>query len=107
MLDMITHLYKTYAVISNTEWLANDNRFRESYALIDPIEVVWRHIDDVVTYANASSTPYSTKQVVNNAYQLVFNMGIFAADCREWNKWSAVYKTLPHLKVFFATAHRE
>ena len=30
MLDMLTHLYKTYAVITNTYWLANDKRFREA-----------------------------------------------------------------------------
>ena len=52
-------------------------------------------------------TPYSTKQVVKNAYQLVFNTGIFVSDCWEWNKRAAVDKTLPHLKVFFDTTHRE
>ena len=31
----------------------------------------------------------------------------FAADCREWNKRSSDSKTLPHLKGFFAAAHRE
>ena len=45
--------------------------------------------------------------MVKNAYQLVFNTGIFAANCREWNKRAAVEKMLPHLKVFFSAAHRE
>ena len=44
---------------------------------------------------------------MDNAYQLVFNMDIFAAYCQEWNKRAADDKTLPHLKVFFAAAHRE
>ena len=44
---------------------------------------------------------------MDNAYQLIFNMGIFTADSREWNKRAADDKTLPHLKVFFAAAHRE
>ena len=44
---------------------------------------------------------------MDNAYQLVFNTGIFAADFREWNKQAAADKTLPHIKVFFAAAHRE
>ena len=81
-LYLLTHLYKTYSVISNADWLANDKRFCEAYAPTFPIEVAWRHIDDAVAYANAGSTPYSNKQVVDNAYQLVFNTGIFAADCR-------------------------
>ena len=44
---------------------------------------------------------------MDNAYQLMFNTGIFAADCREWNKKAVENKTLPHLKVFFVAAHRE
>ena len=51
--------------------------------------------------------PYSMNQVVDNAYQLVFNTGIFAVDFLEWNKRLADDKTLLHLKVFFATSHRE
>ena len=85
----------------------NDKRSRKAYAPTDPIEVVWRQIDDKVAYGDPGSTPYSTKQVVDNAYQLVFNKGIFAADFWEWNKRAAVDKTLPHLKVFFAATHRE
>ena len=106
-LDLLTHLYETYAVISNADWLANDKRFREAYSPNAPIEVYWRQIDDAVAYTNAGSTPYSSKQVVDNVYQLVFNTGIFVADCREWNKRTADDKTLPHIKVFFADAHRE
>ena len=106
-LDMLIHLYNTYAAISNTDWLANKNRFREAYSSTDPIEVAWRHIDDAVAYTDVGSIPNSTKQVVDNAYQLVFNTGIFAADFWEWNKQVAADKTLPYLKVFLAAAHRE
>ena len=50
---------------------------------------------------------YSKKEVVDNAYQLLFYTGIFAEDCREWDKRVADNKTLPHLKVSSAAAHRE
>ena len=56
-LDLLTHLYKTYAVIFNANWLANYKRFRESYIPIISIKVVWRHINDAVAYADAGSTP--------------------------------------------------
>ena len=94
-------------MISNADWLANDKGFREVYAPTVPIEVAWWHIDEAVVYADAGYTPYSSKQVVENAYQLVFNTGVFAADCWEWNKRATDDKTLPHLKVFFVVAHRE
>ena len=80
-LDMITHLYTTYDVIINTDWLANNKLFRESHAPIDLIELVWRHIDNTVAYADAGSTRYSRKQVIGNTYHILFNTGLFAADC--------------------------
>ena len=57
-LDLLTHLYETYAVISNADWLANDKRFRKPYSPTVPIEVAWRQIDDAVAYADAGSMPY-------------------------------------------------
>ena len=36
-----------------------------------------------------------TKQVVDNAYQLVFNTGIFSDDFWEWNKRAAAEKRSP------------
>ena len=76
-LDLLTHLYETYAVNSNANWLANHKRFREAYAPTVPIEVVWQQINDAVAYDDAGSTPYSNKQVVDNAYHPVFNTGVF------------------------------
>ena len=97
----------TYAVISNVDWIENNKRFRKPYSPSVPIEVAWQQIDNAVAYADAGLTPYSSKQVTENAYQLVFNTGIFAADCREQNQQTAENKTLPDLKTFFAAAHRE
>ena len=99
-LDLLTHLYKTYDIISNANWLANDRRFCKSYSPTNPIEVVCRQINDDVAYSNAGSTTYLPKQVVDNAYQIVFNTGIFAADCREWNKRVAAEKTLSHIHFY-------
>ena len=67
-LDLLTHLYKTYTMISNADWIANNKLFREAYSPTNPIEVVWQQIDDAVEYADAGSTPYSSKKVVDNAY---------------------------------------
>ena len=39
-LDMITHFYATYAVITNSDWITNNKRFYKAYAPTDPIKVV-------------------------------------------------------------------
>ena len=107
MLDLLTHLYATYTVIYNANWLENDKRFREPYSSSVLIEVAWQQIDDAVSCADAGLTPYSNKKVVDNSYQLVFNTVIFAENCREWNQRMSDNKTLPHLKTLFAAMHRE
>ena len=64
MLDLLIHLYKTYTVISNEDWLAKYKRLCKSYAPTNPIDIFWRQINDAVAYADAGSTPYLPKQVV-------------------------------------------
>ena len=105
--DMLIHLYKTYMVITNTNWIENDKRSREAYDPIESIKLVWLQIDNTVAYANAGSTSYYNKQVVDNTYQIVFNTGVFTADCWEWNKRKEEDKNLPQLEVIFAAAHME
>ena len=70
-LDLLTHLYKMYAIFSNSDWLAKDKSFREPYLPTFLIKVAWRQIYDAIAYADAGPTPYSSKQVTDNVYQLV------------------------------------
>ena len=76
-LDLLSQLYATYALITNSNWISNDKHLCEAYAPTNPIKVVWCQTNNAPAYANARSTPYSTKQVVNNAYPIIFNTGIF------------------------------
>ena len=57
MMDPLTHIYETYTVISNIDWLANGKSFRKAYTPTNPIEVVWHQINDAVTYSDADSIP--------------------------------------------------
>ena len=93
--------------ITKADWIANDKHFRKAYAPTNTIKVVWWHIENAVTYTDAISTPYSSKQIIDNAYQLVFNTDMFASNCWKWNKRAAGNKTLRYLKIFFAASHQE
>ena len=54
-LNLLTHLYATYVVITNSYGITNEKRFCEAYAPTDPIEVFWRKVDDAVANVDASS----------------------------------------------------
>jgi hypothetical protein len=45
--------------------------------------------------------------IVNVAYTLVFNMGLFPDACRAWQSRVIAGKTWAQFKLDFATAHRE
>jgi hypothetical protein len=45
--------------------------------------------------------------IVNMAYTLVFNTGLFPDACRAWKSRAIVGKTLAQFKPDFASAHRE
>ena len=64
-------------------------------------------MENSIAYADVGLMLYSSKKVIDNTYQLVFNTGVFAANCWECNKRAAGKKTLPHIKFVFAAAHRE
>ena len=107
MMGLITHLYAMHGVIANVDLLADDKHFGEAYSPTNPIEVLWIHSNEVVVYTDSGLGPYSSNQVIDNTFQLVLNTDVFASDCQEWNKRAAGKKTLPHIKVFFATSQRE
>jgi hypothetical protein len=45
--------------------------------------------------------------IVNVAYTLVFNTGLFPDACRAWQSRAIAGKTWAQFKLDFATAHRE
>jgi hypothetical protein len=45
--------------------------------------------------------------IVNVAYTLVFNTGLFPDACRAWQSRATAAKTWAQFKIDFATAHRE
>ena len=58
----------TYADITNADWLANNKRFQEAYATTNPIEVVWKNINNEVAYARFRN------QVIDNTSPILLNM---------------------------------
>jgi hypothetical protein len=45
--------------------------------------------------------------IINVAYTLVFNTGLYPDACRAWQSRATAAKTWAQFKIDFATAHRE
>ena len=75
--DILNHMYTTYANISSTDLRNNDKVMKTAYNTNQSIEVLIEYIENAVEFAVDASTPYTAKQVVNIAYQLVYETGMF------------------------------
>jgi hypothetical protein len=106
-LQLLTHLLTYYAMIAPTELTQNYERLNAPYDTNQPIEMLFQRIQDARAFAVAGGQPYGAAMIVNVAYTLVFNTGLFPDACRAWQSRAIAGKTWLQFKLDFATAHRE
>jgi hypothetical protein len=106
-LQLLTHLLTYYAMIAPTELTQNYERLNTLYDPNQPIETLFQKIQDARAFAVAGGQPYGTAIIVNVAYTLIFNTGLFPDACRSWQSRAIAEKTWAQVKLDFATAHRE
>ena len=107
VLEILTHLFTTYAQISPGDLALNETRMKTDYDPNLPIERLFQQIEDAVAYADHGNDPIPAVTVTNRAYTLVFKTGIFVDDCKEWKRLTPLQKTWIYFKTFFARAHQE
>jgi hypothetical protein len=94
-------------MIAPTELTHNYERLNAPYDLNQPIEMLFQKMQDARAFAVAGGQPYGTAMIVNVAYTLVFNTGLFPNPCRAWKSRVIAGKTWAQFKLDFGTAHRE
>jgi hypothetical protein len=105
--QLLTHLLTYYAMIAPTELTQNYERLNTPYDPNLPIETLFQQIQDARAFAVAGGQPYGAAMIINVAYTLVFNTGLFPDACRVWQSRAIAGKTWAQFKIDFATAHRE
>jgi hypothetical protein len=105
--QMLNHLYAQYVHISAADLQDNDVTFKAPYDPNMPIEMLFNQIKNGMDYAAAGLSPYSTEQVMNNAFQLIYATGMFVDDCKIWKRHGTTYKTWDQFKTNFALVHQE
>ena len=95
---MLTFLFKQYGKITPQALALNNKKFEKDWDPTPPIELLINQIDSCQEFATDGGQPYSTEQIINNAYNLVFKSGLFFEDCRRWNALPAVKKKLGPLQ---------
>jgi hypothetical protein len=106
-LQLLTHLLTYYDMIAPTELTHNYERLNTLYDPNHLIETLFQQIKDTRAFALAGGQPYGAAMIVNVAYTLIFNTGLFPDACQAWQSRAIAGKTWAQFKLDFATAHRE
>jgi uncharacterized protein YukE len=106
-LQLLTHLLTYYAMIAPTELTQNYERLNAPYDPNQPVEMLFQQIQDARAFAVAGGQPYGAAMIVNVAYTLVFNTGLFPDACWAWQSRVIAGKTWAQFKLDFATARHE
>jgi hypothetical protein len=63
-------------------------------------------MQDGRAYKQYGQHPYGAQHIINIAYALIFNIGVYGDACKEWEKQDILEKTWDNFKAHFPTEHR-
>jgi 6-pyruvoyl-tetrahydropterin synthase len=81
-LQLLTYLLTYYAMIAPTELTQNYERLNTPYDPNQLIKTLFQQIQNARAFAVAGGQPYGAAIIVNVAYTLIFNTGLFPDACR-------------------------
>jgi hypothetical protein len=100
VIDILNHLFTNYGRLTEKELTDNDTAFRKEWNPDDAFELIITQIDDCAEMADTAGSPYTAMQILNNAYTIVQNTGIFTQDLKEWKRLPEANRTWPAFKLF-------
>jgi hypothetical protein len=92
-LEILMHLKQTYGFINPTQLAENYNKMLAPISFQDPIETIFKQIEDGVRYANAGIQPYMEAQYAIIAFLLILNTGAIPDAFRDWQRRTPVNQT--------------
>jgi hypothetical protein len=105
--DMLDHLFNTYGNITAVDLEINFEHMRRAWDPQQPVESLFKHIQDFADYSEAGGVLIGHPQQINVGYEHIFAMGHFMSACRRWNEKHTIEKTWTQFKSHFAAAHRQ
>lgn len=105
--EIIEFLFTNYGNITPMDLKANTDRLNAPWDPSTPFEMLIDQVEECQELAEIGNQPFSHEQIINAAYILVYNTGMFFEDCKTWNKKPIADKIWDNFKTFFFEAHRE
>ena len=72
---------------------------KKAYNFNEPIETMYKQIEDAVEFAADAGFPFRNQQVLQTAYLILEKTGQFYVDLKHWDELVAAAKTWNHFKT--------
>lgn len=105
--ELLSFLMTTYGELQPQDLLRNQQKINEPWDPNMPFETMIDQIEECMEFAESGNQPFTSQQILNTAYTLVYNTGLFFDDCKLWNRKPDADKTWINFKAHFLEAQRE
>jgi hypothetical protein len=105
--DMLDHIFGTYGNITAVDLEINFEHMRRAWDPQQPIESLFKQIQDCADYSEAGGVPIGHPHKINVGYANIFATWHFMSACRLWNEKPLADKTWAQFKAHFSASHRQ
>jgi hypothetical protein len=103
--DMLGQLFLLYGITTAVDLEHNFKNIREAWVPQQPVETLFKQIQDFVDYAEEGATTFCEAKKLTTDYSKTFSTGKIHSACRLWNERNPQDKTWNNFKIHFATAY--
>jgi hypothetical protein len=90
---MLDHLFMDYGNITAVDLENNFEQMRRAWDPQQPVESLFKHIQDCADYSEAGVVLIGHPQQINVGYANIFATGHFMSACHRWNEKPNMKKT--------------
>ena len=84
--QILNHLYSTYGRIKANNLKKNQDIMNQPQSPSNPIENLFKQIEDGNQYASYGNIPFSDSQLVNIGYNVIYDTVVLMKDYKDQNK---------------------
>jgi hypothetical protein len=106
-LQVLQHLQDTYGVMTAADRDANLARMVAPWSPPQPIESLFKQLDDGQRLAVMANEPIADTQLARMGHTLILKTGLFADGCREWRLMPDAQQTWLNFKRHFTRMERD
>ena len=105
--QILHYLFTAYGSLQPNDLQQNINKLQEPWDPNTPFEFLIDQIEECIEIADAGGQPFTPTQILNTAYTLVYNTGMYFDECKLWRPKLPADKTWANFKTHFLEAQRD